>query len=545
MTTIQPGFASHQFTRRKFLKLLGAAGGATAVFSALEAWNLSTASGQEAPPPLEGWANGVSVVILGAGPAGLACAYELAQRGYDVTVLEARNRVGGHVFTVRGGQVSEEIGTAPQVAGFAPGQHYDAGAWRIPYIHRATLYYPKKFNIKLLPHKNNNYQTWAYMENVPGQEGGRKLRVRELQADMAGYTAELLAKAINQHQLDVELTQEDRDALTDYLVHQGLLSSTDLTYGPNMVRGWTQLPGAGNQVAIPSDPLPLVDLIQFADVTLQTNGTYLAGVPALDQQETMMVPEDGMMAIYEEGFLPRLQEQVQFYCEALEIHQSPDQTWVTYRDLQTGETKQLYADYCICTIPLSVLTHIPMDVSAPFKAAIEAGSHYGSAGKIGLQFKRRFWEEDDWIYGGLTYTNIPEIGTIAYPIYGLLTQRGVIQGYYNFGQETTATGNLTPPQRTELALDYGARIHGEAYRTEFENAFSVSWDRVRYSLGSWSGWNSETRRTAYPTLLEPDGRIYLAGEMLSYVPAWQEGAISAAWMQLEKLHERVMSSQEA
>jgi len=41
------------------------------------------------------------VVIGGAGIAGLCCAYELSQRGHDVTILEASGRVGGHVKTVR------------------------------------------------------------------------------------------------------------------------------------------------------------------------------------------------------------------------------------------------------------------------------------------------------------------------------------------------------------------------------------------------------------------------------------------------------------
>lgn len=541
MTT--DGFANHQLTRRRFLKMLGVAGGATTVFSALEAWNLSTASGQDAPPPLDGWANGVRVVILGAGPAGLACAYELAQRGYDVTVLEARNRVGGHVFTVRRGQVSEEIGTLPQVAQFDEGQHYDAGAWRIPYIHRATLYYPKLFGVKMRVHSNVNGQAWAYMQHGSGQEGGRKQRLREVYTDMTGYTSELLAKAVNQEQLDLELTQADRDALVDYLVQQGLLSSSDLNYGPNLNRGWEQLPGAGNQQGIPSTPPPFSsELIQFANLAAQQASPYIGLMAPVEFQETMQVPENGMSAIYEEGFLPRLKEQVRFYCDVLEIHQSPNQTWITYRDLQTGETKQHYADYCICTIPLSVLKSIPMDVSAQFKEAIEAGANYGSAGKIGLQFKRRFWEEDEWIYGGLSLFNVPQISMIAYPTYGFLTQKGVLQGYYNFAPVAIEVGNLSPAERTEVALAGGELIHGEAYRTEFENAFSVSWDRVRYSLGSWSGWTSQGRQQYYPTLLEPDGRIYLAGEMLSWVPAWQEGAIAAAWMQIEKLHERVVSS---
>lgn len=535
-----PMYKSHNFTRRKFLKMLGAVGGSAAVFSALEAWNLSTASGQEAPPKLQGNGNGTRVLILGAGPAGLTCAYELKQQGYDVTVLEARDRVGGHVFTVRNRSVSEEIGTDTQVARFDEGEHYDAGAWRIPYIHRATLYYPRLFGVKMIAHKNVNHQAYSYMEDVRGQEGGRKEHLREVYADMTGYTSELLAKAVEQDKLDLELTQEDRDALIDYLVREGLLSSEDLSYGPNTARGARVYAGAGQQPGEPSDPFPFLDLLPFGTATARQAASYYRMAPSITQGETMLTPEDGMSAIYEQGFMPHLTENVRFNSEVLEIKQSPDHAWAVYRDKGTGLTEELHADYCISTIPLSVLKDIPADFSAPFQEAIEAGSNYLSVGKMGLQFRRRFWEDDEWIYGGITFTNLSEIGTISYPPYGWMNQKGVIQGYYNFGQTATDVGNMTPQERIEMALDRGSRVHGDPYRDEFENGFSVSWDRVRYSLGGWSGWSTEGRQQHYPTLLEPDGRIYLAGEFLSYVPSWQEGAIAAAWMQLEKFHERVM-----
>jgi monoamine oxidase len=521
---------------------MGAIGGATAVLGGLEAWNFSTASGMEAPPRLDGNGNGVKVLVLGAGPAGLTSAYELLQRGYDVTVLEARGRVGGHVFTVRGGHVSEEVGTHPQVARFDAGQWFDGGAWRVPYIHRATLYYPKLFGIPMEVHKNVNHNAWVHLEDVPGQTAPRKLRLREIQADMNGYTSELLAKAVDQHKLDLELTQEDHDALIDYLVTQGLLSSHDLSYGPNENRGAAALPGAGLQVGQPSAPYPFLDILQFGDKAAHIASLAMALAPTLDQQETMMHPVGGMSGIYEQGFLPRLGERVRFYSEVLEIHQSPDHVWAIYRDKGTGRTGQLHADYMISTIPLSVLKDIPGDLSPAYREAIVAGSNYASVGKIGLQFKRRFWEEDESIYGGLTYTDMREIGTIAYPTWGWLTQKGTVQGYYNFGSIATQVGDLHPDERTAMALEYGSRIHGQPYVDEFEQAFSVSWDRVRYSNGGWSGWSSDALQQYYPTLLEPDGRVYLAGEMLSHAPAWQEGAIAAAWMQIEKLHARVMQA---
>jgi monoamine oxidase len=166
---------------------------------------------------------------------------------------------------------------------------------------------------------------------------------------------------------------------------------------------------------------------------------------------------------------------------------------------------------------------------------------YASTGKIGLQFSRRFWEEDDQLYGGVTRTNVGTVGDIAYPSYGFMTQKGVIQGYYNFGVDAMRISALSNQQRIEHALDYGSRIHPQ-YREHFETAFSVAWHRVPYNLGGWAEYDDYSRAAHYPRLLEPDGRIYLVGEHLSYLTGWQAGAIESAWVQMEKLHQRVMQT---
>jgi monoamine oxidase len=99
-------------------------------------------------------------------------------------------------------------------------------------------------------------------------------------------------------------------------------------------------------------------------------------------------------------------------------------------------------------------------------------------------------------------------------------------------------GDLPPGQRIELALKHGEKIHPQ-YRDEFEHGASVAWQNMPYQRGGWATFGPETAQH-YPRLLEPDGRVYLAGDHLSYLPGWQEGAIQSAWLQIEKLHERVM-----
>ena len=75
--------------RRTFLKTVAA--------GLARRWSATAAEAFEQPRPAR--ASGKRVIVAGAGITGLCCAYELMQRGIDVTVLEASGRYGGHVFT--------------------------------------------------------------------------------------------------------------------------------------------------------------------------------------------------------------------------------------------------------------------------------------------------------------------------------------------------------------------------------------------------------------------------------------------------------------
>ena len=106
----------------------------------------------ESPGMLLGNQPPKNVVIVGAGMAGLVAGYELTRAGHDVTILEARDRVGGRVFTLR--------------APFSDGHYADAGAARIPPDHDMTLGYADHFGLKLDPF----YPDSSYYVNLSGDE---------------------------------------------------------------------------------------------------------------------------------------------------------------------------------------------------------------------------------------------------------------------------------------------------------------------------------------------------------------------------------------
>ena len=88
----------------------------------------------------------------------------------------------------------------------------------------------------------------------------------------------------------------------------------------------------------------------------------------------------------------------------------------------------LAAEAVICTIPLPVLRNIPADFSPPVRTAL-AAADYMPAGKVAFQAERRFWELDDQIYGGLSWTT-RDITQIWYPSAGLQQAKGILVGAY-------------------------------------------------------------------------------------------------------------------
>jgi monoamine oxidase len=525
-------------SRRQFLRSIAMAGGATALWSTLDAWGMMIPTQRE-PPPLEGDPNDTSVVVLGAGLGGMAAAYELIQRGYDVQILEARDRPGGRNWTARRGVELTEYGGERQVCEFDEGLYYNPGPWRIPHHHLSVLHYARELDIPMEPFINYHESAYVFVEGDHGPLANQPIRVRQLRADMGGYTSELLARTAQNGELNGDLTDENVEQLVEYLRNWGLLDD-DLRYTGSGRRGYVTPPGGHDQPGEEQEPYDLSEILPYAAEIMDAQTGYLASVASFNQQMTMFQPVDGMGRIGEIMAEAIGENRFTYEAEVQEIRQNEEGVRIVYRDLTNGNTQEITADYCICNIPLTILANIPSDFEPEMIEAIRMVT-YQSTGKIGLQMSRRFWEEDDQIYGGVTRTNVSEIGGIAYPNYGFFNQKGVLQGYYNFGVDAIEMSRLTNEQRTERALEFGQRVHPQ-YRESFENAFSVAWHRVPYSLGGWATYTDYTRETAYPRLIEPDGRVYLVGDHNSYVTGWQAGAIESAWIQIEKLHERAMQT---
>jgi monoamine oxidase len=521
-------------TRRQILTRIGVAAGSVAMYQAMTRLGHAQGTDFPGPPTLAGVRPGTTVLVLGAGLAGMLAAYELRKAGYSVRILEYQNRSGGRNFTLRGGDTLTELGGYTQTVGFAPGNYINPGPWRIPYHHQAILHYCKLFGVALEPFIEVNHN--AFLHDTRSF-GGAPQRYRHVLGDFTGYTAELLAKAINQRSLDLPVTPDEKHDILSSLRAWGLLDkdyeyTTELA---NLRRGFDKPPGGG-----PDGAPTLSDKLARPEIMKSGLAQYLSFNMLNDFQTTMFQPVGGMDMIGR-AFGRQVNDLVTHNVKVTSIRQDDQGVTVTYADNNVGgAVTEVMADYCVCTIPLPVLSQLDVQVSDELQQAI-AAVPYASSVKIGLEFKRRFWEEDEHIYGGITFTDLP-ISVMSYPSHGYF-ERGpaVMLGGYMFGPAAYDFAGMEPQERVRAALAQGSQIHGQ-YISEFSNGVGVAWARMPWTLGCCSMWSEEARKQHYKTLTTMEGRIVLAGEHASHVGCWQEGALLSSVAAISQLHQRAMAA---
>jgi monoamine oxidase len=500
-------------TRREFLRQVAVAGGYRATYLTMQAMGLLGSTAAAELLTLEqGAKHGTKVVILGAGVAGLSAAYELDKADYSCTVLEARDRVGGRNWTIRRGTKLDMTDGSRQVCDFDPDMYWNAGAARLPSHHQAILGYCRELGVPLEIEVNTS--RGALLLN-PAANGGRPVEMRQAVNDTRGAISELLGKAVNRGALDQELTVHDRERLLAFLRRYGDLSP-DLLYKGSTRSGYQTLPGVGGEVGVRRDPISFDTLL---DVDMWTGMLFEEG---FDFQATMLQPVGGMDSI-PMAFAQKLGAVVRLESEVTSIRRTGSGVSVTYLDKRSGKHANVDAAYCIVTIPLKVLGGIDADFSPPYRAAIH-GVEYGNAVKIAWQ-ARRFWETENNIYGGISWVKGPTT-MVWYPSDRLLSPKGILLGAYATRDDADLLGSLQLSAQFEMTRTAIEALHPGRSK-ELEKPIAIVWSKVPYTLGIGARYAADQDGN-YAVLSEPDGPFYFAGEHLSHIGPWQEGAVLSA-----------------
>src|SRR5215831_2638341 len=365
--------------RRDLLSLIGAMAGSAAMYHAMTSLGFASESRYQGPIRLDGDPKGASVLILGAGLAGMTAALELRKAGYKVEVLEFNSRAGGRNWTLRGGDSFVELGDFEQTCEFESGLYLNPGPWRIPYHHRALLDYCRRLGVALEPFIQLNHNAYLHAARA---FGGVPQRIRAVKADFQGQISELLAKVTSQGKLDEAVSREDQEILLAALKSWGALDR-NYRYDANLIsaayRGYARAPGGGLAGApLPSEPAGLSEVLR------SRLWHYFQNFALYNFQATMFQPVGGMDMIGK-AFAREVGDLIRYNAKVTEIWQNDRGVSVTYVDAgNPAQPRKATADWCLCTIPLSILSQLPINVGAAMKAAIDAVPYAGSV-KIGLQ----------------------------------------------------------------------------------------------------------------------------------------------------------------
>jgi monoamine oxidase len=523
-------------SRRAFLAFAGKIGGAAAVYQTMVAMGMIPT-----PPawagPLQiaaGSGAGKNVVILGAGIAGMAAAYELGKAGYTCTILEPLDRPGGRNFTARNGtRVVETSGAnrTVQTCAFDDGLYMNLGPARLPFHHPRVMHYCREFAIPLeiyvMSSTANLYQSDTAF-------GGKAMPRYRVSYDTSSYVAELLTKAVNQHALDAAVTADDRTLLLDMLQKFGdLPSSGPATVGGETPRTNCLEPMTIEALCAANPRLPLHELLALKF----WQHRYFQPDEG-EWQPTLFQPIGGMDKIVD-AFVSRVGRTIRYNSEAIEIVNGRDGVDVVARDRATGATTRIHADYCLSNMPLARLAKIKTNLAPDLQRAIASAQNIALY-KLAFQANRRFWEEEPYkIYGGISYTDNP-ITQMWYPSNGYHEKSGIIAGSYSYADQAEAFGRMSLTERITAGRRDAIKMHREFADESLvpaNKAVSIAWNLAEGQSGGVTQWHladSATDRN-YKRLLAGDGRVSLIGDQISLLGGWQEGAFLSSELALSRI----------
>jgi len=453
-----------EFTRRRFLQLSALA--APAVPSLLQ----RPAQPETANP-------GNPVVIVGAGLAGLRAADLLRRAGRQVVVLEARERAGGRVMTVR--------------APFDDGLHAEAGPIRIAGAHQAVLRAVRSFGLTLTPFASSQGSPVVAIQGKPLPAADVS---REDQADLLdryiGALPDDLAEQAATADSYARWRSYDRLSWPEYLRSRGAPPATI-----------TRMTVGGDA----TDLSALFVLRQFAMLRRSTQRYKISG--GMDLLPRAMAAALGNVVRYNAAVVRVTRESPGFRVE--------------YRADQRVE--RVAASRVIFTIPFTTMRTIEIRprLSRAKELAIAQLSYYAGT-RVLLQARTRFWRSAD-LSGSARTDRATEVWDSTFD--QVTSRRGILGASFGGGVGRTVL-NMTPQD----SLTFGIGLVADAFpaiRSEFEKGFVQRWALDPWSLGAFPVFKPGEMSTLMPAIARPENGIHFAGEHTSSWTGWMEGALQS------------------
>jgi monoamine oxidase len=442
--------------RRRFLKTLGA----TATVGAI-APNVLTQRRQK------------TCVVIGAGLAGLAAAYKLKTAGWHVTVLEARDRIGGRVFSHKDQQT---------------GLICELGAEWVGESHERIKALCKDFNIPLQKHQFEDFLLRDGRVYRPGEWSFSPQAKQAFDKMIAGY--EKLTAA--------QKTRLDR---TDW---------------------WNHL----EKIGFTPDDLRLRDLMDSTDfgesIRHVSAFAALAEYAESSPKNEMDYKMTGGNSRLVEEFVKRIgidNIRLSSIVESVRQRKGRITVAIPFGGRNSQMEAGLFADAVICTVPIQSLLKIKFDPPLPVAQRNAAEQLvYSRISKNSVVYSDRFWKDENFSMVSDTSSHFYFHSTQSQP-----GKEGILTAYA-IGEKAEVLSSQSDERRMrKIATDISA-LDDDAPK-KAKRIISYAWQRDPITDGAYALYKPGQWFGIRPILQRPHGKVLFAGEHIADWQGFMEGAI--------------------
>ncbi|OKH88931.1 FAD-dependent oxidoreductase [Thalassospira sp. TSL5-1] len=446
----------------------------------------------------------------------------------------------------------------------------NAGPGRIPSNHVNLIALCQEIGVDL---ETYIFQSMSNLMQSPTYNNGNPAAIGDVTYNLYGEMAEMMYGAIREGCMlqGKSLSDADKKQLENLarlfgdLDKAGRFNGSPRSGYDKMPGGWRD--GGKRRAQISLDDILKSQFIGDADANPELSpGSFLFNSFNIDWQPTLMQPIGGMDRIWQQLLLqkipasaidsrvngnrenassdPRVGDLVSLNSPTQDIIVREDSIQVRYTPKNEKNWIGVKFDFCISTMAPSLLQKV-LDYPAaprPFIRGLQAFSETGSWGnsdptpnlwtpaiKVGWQGMERFWETEDEIYGGISWTT-NKIGQIWYPSEDFTAHTGILTGAYNRGENAAEYAQMNNQQRLDTARKGLALLH-PGNEDKVGHGMSIAWQYMPHQVGGWASDTATETPDVYKqiTTFAKNSRFYCAGDTWSYLPGWQEGSVASAY----------------
>lgn len=441
------------------------------------------------------------VIIIGAGLAGLAAGWNLREAGHDVTILEARNRPGGRVSTLR--------------EPFAEGLYAEEGAAAFSNSYTTALKFIERYGLEkipwTLPEEPITYFLNGERLNVsPGEVVNWPYELTEEEQKLGPfglvekYIIKRLPKEISEPQNwnREPLVQMDHSSLEAYLREQGASDGAI-----KLIRNTQWF------AAVPGETSGL-------SMAVSDFGLFMGDAPFILKGGNDILPRE----------MSKEMEDIIRYDVPVNAVRDNGQEVTVY----TENGEPFTSEKVILALPLKVLQKVDFSPALPeAKSKAVRDMKVMDLARVFLELEKPFWRNEK--VAGLAFTDLPVGQLNAYENMKNPATGPALLESYMAGEAARNIRERSTEEVVEMVISHVEKVH-PGVKDHHTGSYIKDWSTDPYALGGPS-WPAPGTVTAHlQNLQNRHGNIHFAGEYTSILRSTMEGALRSGIRAAQEVH---------